>query len=152
MAGRESSYWSSLFWFLCQSLNSSLKISIIGTKNISQSIISLFFFFQVVKSLFLRIPFRVFTYTPPIHQFPFSEFAFPISLIPFLAIFLFCFQKITSPISLSSRTMFFPRQTSSITVNYHPVPCSPLVKIFYHFSPLSFPFKKYFHFQLFSSS
>ena len=65
------------------------------------------------------------TYISPIHQFPFSQFTFSIFLIPSLLIFLLRFQKMTSPTSLSSQTMFFPRRafmlpvlSSRITVLY----------------------------------
>ena len=68
---------------------------------------------SVVVSLFPRIPFRVFTYSPPIHQFPFSHITF---FIPFLSIFLLRFQKVTSPTSLSSQTMVFPRRASRLPV------------------------------------
>ena len=103
------------------------------------------------------IPMYTLSGSPPIHEFPFSQFTFSIFLIPFLSIFLLPFQKMISPTSLSSQTMFFPRRASRFPValyskifqyNFTIVPfLIPLwSSFFYHVSPFSFPFKKYFPF------
>ena len=124
----------------------------------------------VVMSLFPCIPFRVFTYTPPIHQFLFSQFIISIPLIPFPAIFMFRFQKRTSPTFLSSQTMFSPRRASmlpvmsfSTTILYSkifqhyftilPFLVSIASRCSYHFSLFFFPFKNNtLYFELLSSS